>query len=75
MELAPVGDDDTTAAARHLVGVELLSHDDNGTRHYQDDAALGAYRDSAVFMERRLRAFTFDMRGAQKDETSRATLL
>jgi GNAT superfamily N-acetyltransferase len=35
--------------------VEVPPHDDNRMRRYQDDAALGAYRDGAVFMELRLR--------------------
>lgn len=35
--------------------VEVPPHDDNRMRPYQDDAALGAYRDSAVFMAPRLR--------------------
>jgi hypothetical protein len=32
-----------------------LPHDDNATRRYQDERALGACRDSAVFMALRLR--------------------
>ena len=35
--------------------VEVLPHDDNRMRHYQDEAALDTYRDSAVFMALRLR--------------------
>jgi GNAT superfamily N-acetyltransferase len=35
--------------------VEVPPHDDNRMRHYQDEAALDAYRGSAVFMVLRLR--------------------
>jgi hypothetical protein len=35
--------------------VEVKPHDDNRMRHYQDEAALGAYRDNAVFLSLRLR--------------------
>jgi GNAT superfamily N-acetyltransferase len=35
--------------------VEVPPHDDNRMRHYQDEAALDAYRDSAVFMVLHLR--------------------
>jgi GNAT superfamily N-acetyltransferase len=35
--------------------VEVPPHDDNRMRQYQDEAAWGAYRDSAVFMALRLR--------------------
>jgi GNAT superfamily N-acetyltransferase len=35
--------------------VEVPPHDDNRMRHYQDEAALDAYRDSVVFMALRRR--------------------
>jgi GNAT superfamily N-acetyltransferase len=35
--------------------VDVPPHDDNRMRHYQDEAALDGYRDSAVFMELRWR--------------------
>ncbi len=42
------------ALYRSVGFVELPPHDDSGMRHYQDEAALDAYRDSAVFMALRL---------------------
>ena len=42
------------ALYRSVGFVEVPPHDDNRMRHYQDEAALDAYRDSAVFMARRL---------------------
>ncbi len=47
----------TSAHALYRSGgfVEVPPHDDNRMHHYQDDTALDAYRDSAVFMAMRLR--------------------
>jgi GNAT superfamily N-acetyltransferase len=39
------------ALYRSVGFVEVPPHDDNPMRRYQDEAALKAYRDSAVFME------------------------
>jgi GNAT superfamily N-acetyltransferase len=38
------------ALYRSVGFVEVPPHDDNGMRHYQDEAPLDAYRDSAVLM-------------------------
>jgi GNAT superfamily N-acetyltransferase len=43
------------ALYRSVGFVEVPPHDDNRMRRYQDEAALDAYRDSAVFMELRWR--------------------
>jgi ribosomal protein S18 acetylase RimI-like enzyme len=43
------------ALYRSVGFVEVPPHDDNRMRRYQDEAALDAYRDSAVFMALRLR--------------------
>jgi GNAT superfamily N-acetyltransferase len=43
------------ALYRSVGFVEVPPHDDNVTRRYQDEAALDAYLDSAVFMALRLR--------------------
>ena len=45
----------THALYRSVGFVEVAPHDDNGMRHYQDEAALDAYRASAVFMQLRFR--------------------
>lgn len=42
------------ALYRSAGSVEVPPHDDNRMRHHQDDAALGAYSVSAVFMALRL---------------------
>jgi GNAT superfamily N-acetyltransferase len=43
------------ALYRSVGFLEVPPHDDNRMRRYQDEAALEAYRASAVFMARRLR--------------------
>jgi GNAT superfamily N-acetyltransferase len=43
------------ALYRSVGFVEVPPRDDNRMRRYQDEAARGAYRESAVFMELRLR--------------------
>ncbi len=43
------------ALYRSVGFVEVPPHDDNRMRHYQDEVALDAYRDGAVFLALRLR--------------------